>query len=221
MFQQRGQVTFVFDDGYEQTYDHVLPLLRHFNCVGVFALPLNLENLQKQTNHPLKPYQQWQAITSAGHEIAAHTVTHRDLTTLTANELEHELVEPAKVLGATTIVYPGGGVNTNVARLAHKYYQAGRTVKRGFETLPPADPMQLHSFDYTRYNFQLIKANTRALWAYITNHWLIETYHLVTAQDTTMTHTVQVEDLRSHLHFISRLPITVATIKGTIEQYSS
>ncbi|MBI4022100.1 MAG: hypothetical protein HY372_01990, partial [Candidatus Andersenbacteria bacterium] len=138
--------------------------------------------------------------------------THADLTQLAPAQLDDELRRPAAVLRATTLVYPGGAYNAYVKQRARVYYQAARTVSRGFERLPPPDPWQLKTYNFTRRNFTAIKANAAALTAWLANRWLIETYHLVVDGETSHTHSVSLRDFTAHLRFLSRLPIAVQTI---------
>ena len=209
----RGTISLVFDDGYTEVFNYVVPLLEKYNMHGVFAVPIESSQLEEQTKMSLTPYQQWLKITQKGHEIAGHSISHKNLTTLSKEELDHECKLPAETLSASTLVYPGGARNEAVIKTAAQYYKAGRTVVKGFETIPPKDPMQLHSYDFTAKNYSTIKANMLALWAYATNNWLIETYHLIETPPLSITHSVSQEKFEAHLRFLSRLPVAVKTIQ--------
>jgi peptidoglycan/xylan/chitin deacetylase (PgdA/CDA1 family) len=215
----RGAVTLVFDDGYEQVYQQVLPLLRQYRMPAVFALPLETEKLTKTTGQVMRPWQDWQELSSQGYELAAHSVSHVDLTTLDDIQLDEELHKAQQAFGATTLVYPGGAVNEKVFTKVAQYYSAARGLKRGFEALPPKDPLLLHSYDFTRRNFTPLKANALALWAYLSGSWLIETYHVVDDSEAKLKHTVRLQDLKRHLQFLSRLPIAVRTIHEVVKTY--
>lgn len=219
----RGTLTLVFDDGYEAVYQCVVPLFNKLRLRGVFALPLNTSAFQKTVAVPVRPWQKWLDVKSSGHEIAAHSITHVDLRTLDTSALERELKLPHDCLGATTLVYPGGVANDDIAAAVKKYYTAARTTRYGFEAVPPVNPWQLTSVDYTKDNFSLLAANARVLWAWITNSWLIETYHVVNPArdgvDTTSSkvhHSVPFADFERHVEFITRLPIAVRTINEVI-----
>jgi len=194
----------------------VVPLLNKYRMPGVFAVPLEAGALVHATGQPIKPWEEWVSLRHHGHEIAAHGVSHQDLTTLAPAELREELTRPQATLQAATLVYPGGAYTEAVAAEAKKYYTAARTVRHGFETLPPADPWQLKTVDYTQRNWSLAKANLRALWALATNGWLIETYHLVDIAPSTLHHSVSFAEFRRHLEFIHRLPIAISTINAVI-----
>lgn len=209
----RGKISLVFDDGYASVYEHVVPLLNDLNMPGVFAVPLSTTSLERSLNRTFTPWTTWVDIKKNGHEIAAHSETHTDLTQCAPDSLIRELSEPERLLGSTTIVYPGGGHNDSVKKEAKQYYKAGRTVLHGFEAIPPKDPMALKTYNFTRNNFSATKANLLAMWAYATNSWLIETYHIVDDNEHEHIHAVSLQELIKHLRFISRLPVEVVTIQ--------
>jgi len=213
---QRGMVTFVFDDGYQAVYEEVVPLMDQHHLPAVFAVPLQTETVARSEGEPTLPIDAWRALQERGHEVAAHSVSHRNLTTLTPSELDTELAEPVAVLQATTLVYPGGAHNETVREAAKQYYRAARTVEHGFESRPPRNPWRLKTYNFTRANFSLWKANCLVLWAWLTDQWLIETYHLVSSRPSSMSHSVVLSDFAAHVQFVARLPIATKTIKGAL-----
>lgn len=219
-FFPRGIVTLVFDDGYQEIYDSVVPLLNEYKIPAVFAVPLEGNRVEASENRAVAPWELWMSLSDQGHEIASHGITHTSLPKLSPEALDRELKEPAQALHAATLVYPGGGVNDIVVERAKKYYQAARTVKRGFEALPPEDPWHLKTFDYTRRNFSILKANMRAVQAVIKGAWLIETYHMVSNHDVDMTHSVPLDAFINHLAFLKRLPIQFKTIAQVMREYA-
>lgn len=208
----RGCVSLVFDDGYTAIYSQVVPLLEHFGLPGVFAVTIDQDNIERSEGLPVTPWQTWLTLGQRGHEIAAHSVTHADLTQLAPKQLDDELRRPSALLNSTTLVYPGGAYNAEVLERARVYYRAARTVSRGFEHLPPKKPWQLKSYNFTGRNFTAIRANAFALNAWLTNRWLIETYHLISDGDLSNPHSVSLRAFTAHLRFLSRLPIAVLTI---------
>jgi peptidoglycan/xylan/chitin deacetylase (PgdA/CDA1 family) len=207
-------ISLVFDDGYTIIHQEILPLLNHLRLPAVFAVPLDHRAVAESERVPTTPWQQWLPLSEVGHEIAAHTVSHRDLTTLSDQQLENELRLPREQLGATTLIYPGGAHDERVVLAARRHYGAARTVRHGFETVPPRDPMRLKTFNFTRKNFSVTKANALALAAWLSGRWLIETYHLIgDSDDHELLHSVPAAGLKKHLRFIARLPVTVATIQ--------
>lgn len=219
----RGALTLVFDDGYQAAYDGALPLLRELGLRAVFAVPVDTGRLAATEGAPVAPLTAWKAACARdGHELAAHGVTHRAFPTLSDDELARELAEAQRATGATMLVYPGGAHDDRVVAAARRHYRAARTVLRGFEHTPPGDPLRLHSFVATRQNFRVWLWNLRALWAWVTNRWLIETYHNVAFGHGAWStghgkrHTVPLAALEQHLRFVKKLPLRIATIRDMV-----
>jgi peptidoglycan/xylan/chitin deacetylase (PgdA/CDA1 family) len=74
-----------FDDGYQSDYTAALPTLRRHHWPGV--LDLAVRNLRPGDIEP------WQVrrLIAAGWEIAAHTISHANLTKLGPSQLRHEV----------------------------------------------------------------------------------------------------------------------------------
>lgn len=212
----RGLVSLVFDDGYTSVFSNIVPLLEKYALPGVFAIALDGNRIAETENRPVTPLTDWLALASRGHEIAAHSVTHRNLTTLSTAELEIELDQPVTQLHATTLVYPGGAFDAQVKQMAALHYQAARTTRKGFSTLPPIDRYALPTYNFTKDNFSAWQANLLASWAWLTDSWLLETYHLVGDPDPAMVHNVPLADFEQHLKFLSWLPVRVDTIKNIL-----
>ena len=217
---KRGAITLVFDDGYRDVLEQVVPLLDKYNISGVFAIPLSPAQ-GMISGEKIAPLQDWKNIaTKHGHELAGHGVTHRNLAQLSAEDMNKEVRESKEQLHATTIIYPGGAYTDEVLDTAKKYFTAGRTVGFGLETLPPERPFELKTINYTKNNFSLARANTYALIAWMRDRWLIETFHMVRSKHSNMKHFVYLDDLEAHLDFITSLPIQIATIADTIKTYA-
>lgn len=211
-----GILTLVFDDGYTHIYEDVVPLLDKNDLPGVFAIPLERQAVAASESLATTTWQAWLPLAARGHEVAAHGISHVDLTTFNDNELHRELREPQEKLQATTLVYPGGSYNDRVVTAAKEIYQAARTVHTGFEQLPPRDPFTLHTINYSQRNWSLYKANLRVWWAKLTNKWLIETYHVV-SDESQATHYVPLAEFKRHLAFVKRSGISVKTIRAALQ----
>ncbi len=218
MTPKRGAITLVFDDGYTPVFDQVVPLLNQYHIPAVFAMPINHQSLSQESGCPITPWQKWLPLTSQGHEIAAHSLNHTDLTTLNNAQLESELKDPAQLLHASTLIYPGGAYDDRVKKYTQKYYKYARTTAKGFAAIPPPDSYALPTYNFTKHNFSPPKANLLAAYTWLTNSWLIETYHLVDKHPSSMLHSVQLKDFAKHLAFINRLPITITTIKNIVNR---
>ena len=208
----RGVITLVFDDGYQHIYERIVPFLNSLHLSAVFAVPLQVDSIE---GLPTTPWQTWKIIEKDGHEIAAHGISHTALSKLSANNLQQELVTPAQTLSSSTLIYPGGDYNEHIKIETKKLYSAARSVHFGLETIPPKDPYTLRTWNTTKDNFSVIKANLYALQAVITNRWLIETFHIID-DNAEQSHAISYRDFVRHITFISKLPVEIKTIKQVI-----
>ena len=118
-----------FDDGYLGQYLFAKPILEKKGWAG--QLNLKAEGSDLSSKEVKKMYR-------AGWEIASHTITHPDLTTLDPAALEHELVgskqELEKDLGIEIVnfCYPAGQYNDEVAKAVEAAgYRGATTVNPG------------------------------------------------------------------------------------------
>jgi len=215
---KRGAVSLVFDDGYQEIFDLVLPLLRKYKIKATFGIPINTEKVASTEGAPVTSLEKWkETAQKEGHEIAAHGIDHLNLTTLSELELDKEMKVVDELTQASTIIYPGGAYDEKVKSISQKYYSAGRTTEWGFEKLKPTDLFALKTFNANRNNFNVNKWNLFSLSACLANLWMIETYHRVT-EDPKILHSVSLSDLEKHLNFISRLPIKIGTINEIVKR---
>ncbi len=108
-------VALTFDDGYEDAYTTVLPLLQQFGFTATFYI------ISGRVGQP--GYMSWEqlgALRDAGMEIGAHSVTHLNLTDLdmgmVANEVtqsKHD-IEQALGITVTSFCYPAGHYNAAI-----------------------------------------------------------------------------------------------------------
>ncbi|MGI8913591.1 MAG: polysaccharide deacetylase family protein, partial [Chloroflexota bacterium] len=86
-----------FDDGYADNAQFAAPALLQRRMVGAFNI---VTGLVGSTGGPLQ-YMNWSQITvlaAEGMQIESHTVSHRDLGTLTEAEVQTELVESRQII---------------------------------------------------------------------------------------------------------------------------
>jgi hypothetical protein len=130
---------------------------------------------------------QIQAFADRGDEIASHTVTHADLTKLSAAKLENELARSKASLqqmfgpsAALDFASPYGAYNATTSEAVQKYYATQRNTDDGFNAQRGFNP----------YNIlvQNVDSSTTAAtvrgWinsAKANNTWLVLVYHEVGA----------------------------------------
>ncbi|HEX9021640.1 MAG TPA: polysaccharide deacetylase family protein, partial [Nitrospirota bacterium] len=118
------------------------------------------------------------ALRDAGWEIMSHTVSHPNLRSLTAAEIETELSKSKnalEALGVTihNLVYPYNKSNEQVRQIARKYYRSGRG---GGNEANGAfiDPYELRSFtsrqDLAKIEKAVDRANAEKSWMIIYHH---------------------------------------------------
>jgi len=125
-------VVFSFDDGYAGQVRDALPALRRAGWPGV--LNLELANLADMGGTRAV-----RRLIEAGWEIDSHTLTHPDLTTLSAAQLRHELAGSRtrirRLFGvpANFFCYPSGRYDpTVIAAVRDAGYLAATTTEPGF-----------------------------------------------------------------------------------------
>jgi len=175
-----GMVSVTFDDGWASQYTNALPILEKY------AVPATLYVLSGSINTPDYMSQaQIQAFASRGDEIASHTVTHPDLTKLSAAQLENELAQSKAALqqmfgpsAGLDFASPYGAYNPTTTAAVQKFYATQRNTDNGFNSQAGFDP----------YNIlvQNVVAGTTAAtvqrWlnsAKANNTWLVLVYHEV------------------------------------------
>ncbi len=139
-----------FDDGYRSMYTEALPLLKEYGFRGTFFLHLANINTEKGLTEEMI-----QEMITAGMEIGSHTVSHPDLTKLTASKLKQELEESKRVLSEITgtsvhtLAYPSGRFNKRVMSAARETgYLAAVTTQYG----PATSQQNIYSLKRIRIN---------------------------------------------------------------------
>jgi peptidoglycan/xylan/chitin deacetylase (PgdA/CDA1 family) len=217
----RGLVSVSLDDGYENAYTDALPILQKYDVPATFYIITG-----EQTNVGDEPHYmttaQVQDLYNDGEEIASHTVTHPDLTTVSASQLQTELQQSQQTLEALTggvpvndLAYPDGAYNATVAAAAAQYYSVIRGIEPGFNTK-----------DYT--NFLDVKAQSVddtttpaqvEAWvneAYQQKTWLVLIYHEVANTPTYASdalYTTNDADFTTEMSYIHSSGITPETIQ--------
>lgn len=128
-----GLVSITFDDSWTSQYTNVLPILQAAGLKGTFYL--TTEPIQGGWTDFMTP-NQVKDIATKGHEIAGHTVTHADLTTLSQAAVNREIRNSKSYLQTltgktvTAFAYPYGAANATVKTLLKN---AGYTSARGVD----------------------------------------------------------------------------------------
>lgn len=139
-------VSFLSDDGTTQEFTILKPL---YDAKGIKAtmaiVPTFIGNAGYITLEQLKQLHR------EGHDIASHTHTHPNMTTITdENILRNELKNSLDQLNAwgitdvESIVYPQGGWNDNVLKVSNEYYLNGFLAGTSKLNYPPIDTYKIN-----------------------------------------------------------------------------
>lgn len=145
---KRKALTFSYDDG--QMFDKRLAeLLRSHGMKGTFHLNSGKLGIKNGKDHYVSAEELQEVY--AGHEIACHGVEHRNLPTITSQQIVIELEEDRKALEKLTgglvqgMSYAFGNYNEEIKKIASSLgIKYSRTVKDTGGFFPPDDFMEWH-----------------------------------------------------------------------------
>lgn len=215
---ERPIVTLTFDDGWESVFEIAAPLLKDYQYPVTFYLNTGaLGQPRRFTN------EQVGILKKAGHEIAAHTVTHPHLNTLSPQEVEKELSESKNILEKLTdapvidFASPFGDANEEVIALIKKYFQSNRTVLPGYNSKYRFDPYQI------RVQNVSVKTTPEKVeewldWTVQNRVWLVFAYHQVDNKGAP--YSASPEDFKKHLEAIKKRGLTVLTMEQALKEVS-
>ncbi len=107
--QNKCQVAFTFDDGFEECHTVVAPTLEKYGCNAAFFINSNYiesdklyqDNFNKRINTYTKKPMSWDQLMDLhkrGHVIGAHTLDHLNLAELDNNLIENQLIKNKQIL---------------------------------------------------------------------------------------------------------------------------
>ncbi|MDB5165066.1 MAG: hypothetical protein JWL89_692 [Candidatus Saccharibacteria bacterium] len=177
----RPLVSITIDDGYASSYTNGLPILKKYGFTSTnYIITGSIGTDPYMTKAQLKQ------MAASGQEIGSHTVTHPDLTTLSATKMDNELKKSqaslVSWLGAGVPIKqfasPYGAYNGAAVADAQKYYSTYRGVQAGYNAKNNFDPYNIRVQN-------LVSTTTQAevqSWvdtAKATNTWLVLVYHQI------------------------------------------
>jgi peptidoglycan/xylan/chitin deacetylase (PgdA/CDA1 family) len=217
----RGLVTLTFDDAWRSIYTNGLPLLQKYN------LPSTQYLLTQPTIDAYPDYMtlaMMKAFQAQGSEIAAHTVDHQDLTTLTTAQVDKELADSQAQLRAwmgagvaTDFATPYGAYNSNVINEIKKYYRSHRSTDVGYNS---KDNFDIYNIKVQNITNTTTPADIQA-WvqqAQATKTWLVIVYHEVDPAAEDPTYSVTPANLDSELNIIKQSGVTVETVSQALDE---
>jgi peptidoglycan/xylan/chitin deacetylase (PgdA/CDA1 family) len=150
---RRPLIVLRFDDGFDDDYYTVRPLLASKNVKATFGIVYNYIGKRIDTVDYMNTDKIF-ALVGDGHEIASHTTNHDDLTTLAYDALDAQLrdnVAAMKALGfnVSTLIYPYNAHNSQVRTLAKKYFR-GALAGGYYTAVPPLPTYMIPSREFVQ-----------------------------------------------------------------------
>lgn len=211
----KGLVTLTLDDGAKSQYQNAWPIMQKYGFRGTFYITTgNLDGYWYMTPTMV------QNLYKAGNHIGAHTIDHKDLVTLSNEEVERELREPQeyleKLLGTSIkdFATPYGSFNDSVMTHIKQYYRSHRGVNEGLNSKQPSNVYNL----LVRNIYNTTSADQVKSWvteAKNKNVWVILLYHEVTDNPDQWSTTPEMFD--THLQAIKDSGIPVVTIDQVLQ----
>lgn len=124
-FEKKRPIVLTFDDGYLDAYTEALPILQKYQATATFYVIQNYIGRPEYMDQA-----QIAKLEKAGMEIGSHTLSHPDLTKVSAEEAQRQIFDSKG--SALTFVYPSGKYNQTTVKLVQEAgYKAGLTTHFG------------------------------------------------------------------------------------------
>jgi len=216
-------VSITFDDGWVSVYTEALPVLRQY---GFHTTQYVITNTFDNPNY--MSVSQIKAMQAAGDDIAAHTDTHADLTTLDSIQLKHELADSKNILerefggNIRDFTSPYGAYNTYTLQTISKYYRSQKNAEgdptahplEAINTAGEFNALNIRSYSVrqstTLTDLQKLLDNARDH-----NGWLVLTYHQV--DDSGSDFSVTPSVFKQQIQLISKSNIRSATVGKVLD----
>ena len=164
-------VILTFDDGYDDNYTELFPLLQKYNAKAtIFVIPKAIG-----TPHKMTAEQIYELSRSGLVSIQSHTYSHGNLSTMDEETLVFEMAESQKYLAALTgqvpyaVCYPEGTRSELSIEVAGRYYEYG-LLMNGQLYNTSDDPLRVKRFyvprgyDLGSFRWSVQEAGTSRNW---------------------------------------------------------
>ena len=206
-------VTIALDDAWQTQYLNALPILQAAGIKATFYLTTT--PVQQGWNRFMTPAQVLD-IAAKGHEIAGHTLTHPDLTTMSQSAIDAEVQQSRTYLqnltgaAVTTFAFPYGLRNALVkSRIAPAGYSSARTVDLPGLNDATTDKYELRSQTVLATD-ALTDVTSQVDLAIARKQWLILTVHEVdVGGDLYFTTPTRLQDI---VNYIRQRGVRIVTI---------
>ncbi len=146
-------VLLTFDDGYDDNYHNLLPLLKKYNAKAtVFVITGEIGKQNYMTEEQIKEMD-----ASGLVSIQSHTVTHPFLANIPADQVTTELLESKRTIAKLTnkepfvLCYPTGSISDTAVIEVEKHYSFGLLMNGGMYTTGEDDRYHIPRYYVSRF----------------------------------------------------------------------
>jgi len=130
---EKNSVILTFDDGYEDNYTNLFPLLKKYNMKAtIYLIAYSIDKPGYLTSEQIK-----EMAASGLVRFGSHTLDHPSLTYLTNEAINeqlngaHWIISQLTGQSVSTLAYPSGFYDKRVMEIAEKYYKFAFTTDSG------------------------------------------------------------------------------------------
>jgi peptidoglycan/xylan/chitin deacetylase (PgdA/CDA1 family) len=224
---QEPIISITFDDGWESIYTEAAPLLTRY---GVRSTQYVIGGVQG--NMAYMNLEQVKHLQNSGQEIACHTMTHPDLTTLSNDSLVHELHDCQTVLSKDLglireFASPYGHSDTRTLPVIKQYYRSHRNtdgdITNGVNQFDVNTPAQFDTYNIIgvtiRHDTTVEQLKAAVAYAKANNGWLVLTYHQAD-DETGSTFAVDHNSLQEQLAYLAGTDVKIAPMGQVLDSYN-
>lgn len=157
-----------FDDGYQSVFEQAVPVLSQYKMSATVFLTVGEESQARQSDRlpsfsgrPMLSWREIRDMTNCGFSFGAHSLTHPDLTRLSFDRMETEIVRSKVVieerlgLAVTSFAYPYGRYDPQSYAIVRQWFACACSDKLGL-TSARSDPYALDRVDAYYLNTELL-----------------------------------------------------------------
>ncbi|HSX16274.1 MAG TPA: polysaccharide deacetylase family protein [Candidatus Saccharimonadales bacterium] len=215
-----------FDDGWESIYTQAMPVLQRD---GIHTTQYVLSGVEKEAAY--MSWEQIAAMQKAGHEIACHSVSHPDLTTLNDSKLMEQLKGCKTTLtqhygSVTNFASPYGAETGHTVNEISKVFTSQRNSNGELGDGITADDVNTAD-NFSRYDIIGITvrgdttiAQLQAALDYAKAHnaWVVLTYHQ--ADDENSKFALDITKMTEQLNYLNKSDMRIVTVNQALASLS-
>lgn len=216
----QGMVTLAFDDGWKSAYENAIPILNEAGFKSTQFIVTNRFDFPAYVTE-----EQVNDMEADGHEIGAHTRTHRHLTDLSLDEAHQEIEGSRQDLlniGVDTVssfAYPFGDYNEEIVSMVKNAGYTGARSSNGGSNKAGMFNEYILSRESVEKGVSLSQVQQWIDTAIAEDAWLILTFHRIDTDGTRYSTTPQ--ELQDIVDYLKETGVRVRTIENALSEFGS